>query len=432
MLQKIIYKLGVKWRNPSLLRQFESLKKSDKWSIEKLQAYQFERLKTLLQFAYDHSPFYKKEFDEVGFHPSQMTSPDDMKVLPVIDKSVLIRNNGDIQSTYKFDKLQFSETSGSSGKPLLFYRDEEWDSGHRAAVMRGQSWYGIMPWDRNGYLWGYNIDRKKTLKTKILDRLCNRFRMFSYAPDDMERFCRKLRKSAFLSGYASMIYETARYINTHPYDKTKYHLKLIKGTSEKIYPNYHEETQKAFGLKITSEYGAAEAGIIAFECPEGKNMHICMENVYVEVIDGEIVVTNLLSRSFPIIRYKLGDAVVLASPDYKCPCGRNHPVVLDVCGRIGKNILGKTSKYPSLTFYYVFKNIAIQDGITLNYQARQDEKGKITINIEQNPENISELQQLVRRELDKYFHDDIDFTINWGVQLHTHKEKLKDFITTIE
>lgn len=90
-----------------------------------------------------------------------MTSPDDMKVLPVIDKSVLIRNNGDIQSTYKFDKLQFSETSGSSGKPLLFYRDEEWDSGHRAAVMRGQSWYGIMPWDRNGYLWGYNIDRKK-------------------------------------------------------------------------------------------------------------------------------------------------------------------------------------------------------------------------------------------------------------------------------
>lgn len=51
MLQKIIYKLGVKWRNPSLLRQFESLKKSDKWSIEKLQAYQFERLKTLLQFA---------------------------------------------------------------------------------------------------------------------------------------------------------------------------------------------------------------------------------------------------------------------------------------------------------------------------------------------------------------------------------------------
>ena len=117
MLQKIIYKLGVKWRNPSLLRQFESLKKSDKWSIEKLQAYQFERLKTLLQFAYDHSPFYKKEFDEVGFHPSQMTSPDDMKVLPVIDKSVLIRNNGDIQSTYKFSSIEVKSGIQDIGPP---------------------------------------------------------------------------------------------------------------------------------------------------------------------------------------------------------------------------------------------------------------------------------------------------------------------------
>lgn len=98
-----------------------------------------------------------------------------------------------------------------------------------------------------------------------------------------------------------------------------------------------------------------------------------MENVYVEVIDGEIVVTNLLSRSFPIIRYKLGDAVVLASPDYKCPAAEiirwfwTYAAVSEKHPR-------KTSKYPSLTFYYVFKNIAIQDGITLNYQARQDRK----------------------------------------------------------
>ena len=72
--------------------------------------------------------------------------------------------------------------------------------------------------------------------------------------------------------------------------------------------------------------------------------------------NGEIIVTNLLSRSFPIIRYKLGDFVRLASSDFKCSCGRAHPVILDVLGRVGKNVLGKKSIYPSLTFYYVFKN----------------------------------------------------------------------------
>lgn len=43
--------------------------KSDKWSIEKLQAYQFERLKALLQFAYDHSPFYKRNSTRSGSIP---------------------------------------------------------------------------------------------------------------------------------------------------------------------------------------------------------------------------------------------------------------------------------------------------------------------------------------------------------------------------
>src|SRR5690606_6507219 len=129
-------------------------------------------------------------------------------------------------------------------------------------------------------------------------------------------------------GYSSMIYEVAKMINQME-QGGKYNLKMIKGTSEKIYDSYQDEVQKAFGLKIISEYGAAESGLIAYECPEG-SMHINVENVVVEVVKGEILVTNLLSRSFPIIRYQLGDAVTLADPAFKCKCGRNHPVVLDV------------------------------------------------------------------------------------------------------
>ena len=52
-----------------------------------------------------------------------------MKALPITDKSVLIQHNREIQSIYPFDKLRRSETSGSSGQPLLFYRDEEWGFG---------------------------------------------------------------------------------------------------------------------------------------------------------------------------------------------------------------------------------------------------------------------------------------------------------------
>lgn len=225
-----------------------------------------------------------------------------------------------------------------------------------------------------------------------------------------------------------MIYEVAKMVNKLGIEK-QFHLKMIKGTSEKIYERYQEEVEKAFGAKIISEYGAAESGLIAYECPECGNMHINMENVIVEESEGEIVVTNLLSRSFPIIRYKLGDSIKLAEPDFKCPCGREHPVLTDVLGRVGKKIIGKEKIYPSLTFYYVFKNLALNAGINLNYQAIQKEKGKICLKIEQEKAGTLEL---LRKELNKYFKEDIDFEILYDQILHTKDKKMRDFITEID
>lgn len=426
MFHKPIYKAGVKRRNPSLMPYLDFLMESDKWSIEQLSDYQLKKCKDLLEFAQKYSPFYREHFDRCGFEPSKMRSLEDLKKIPPIDKQVLLTRNGDIQSTYRFAKLFFSETSGTSGQVLKFYRNEEWDSCNRAAMFRGYKWYGVSPWDRNGYFWGYNIDKSQRLKTAVLDELQNRFRIFSYDEDHIRKFADKLRNAVYVGGYSSMIYEVAKIVNRLGINND-FHLKMVKGTSEKIYSSYQNEVKEAFGQKIISEYGSAESGLIAFECPEGGHMHINMENVIVEEENNEIIVTNLLSKSFPIIRYKLGDAITLAPSDFKCKCGRQHPVLLDVIGRVGKSIIGKQSAYPSLTFYYIFKNLAFK-GIDLNYQAVQEEKGKIVLKIEQDQhEYLTALQN----ELQKYFHEDIDFEIRWGEHLHSMNGKLKDFITSL-
>ena len=426
-IHKLIYKLGVTKRNPSLMKYYEFLLESDRWPEEKLKQYQLDKCKELLVFAYEHSDFYRNEFDNVGFNPHEFSSLDDLKIIPIIDKNVLLEHNEEIHSKYEFSKCIFSETSGTSGQVLKFYRNEEWDSCNRAAMFRGYHWYGVNPWDRNGYFWGYNIDPSKRLKTKVLDFLQNRFRIFSYNEDEIKKFTSKLKSSTFMSGYSSMIYEVAKIINKSGLKKD-FNLKMIKGTSEKIYESYQEEVKKAFGMKIISEYGSAESGLIAYECPECGNMHIAVENVVVEEVNGEIVVTNLLSRSFPIIRYKLGDFIKLAPKDFKCGCGRNHPVLLDVLGRVGKNIIGKNYIYPSLTFYYVFKNLTLNNNVTLNYQAIQNEKGKIQLNIEQSEDKYLDI---LRKELYKYFKEDVEFDIRWGQSLHKMQGKLKDFITTL-
>ena len=428
MMHKLIYKLGMERRNPSLSPYLEFLMQSEGWTLPALEDYQFEKCKELCVFAKKYSVFYREYFEQHGFVPEKMQSVEDLSVLPPVSKDDLRVHRDEITTQYSFRKLTLAETSGTSGQPLSFYRNEEWDSHNRAAMFRGYAWYGVRPWDKNGYFWGYNIDKSQRWKTQLLDSLQNRFRLFDYDEAHIRQFVERLKGATFLSGYSSMIYEVAKIIN-ELHISSDFELKMVKGTSEKIYPSYQEEVRKAFGQKMISEYGSCESGLIAYECPEGGHMHINMENVVVEEVGGEIVVTNLLSRSFPIIRYRLGDSIQLAPKGFRCPCGREHPVLLDVMGRVGKKIIGKSKTYPSLTFYYVFKNLMLTRQISLNYQAVQERPGHIVLKIEQ---NHPELLPCLEAELKRYFVDDLAFDIRWGEPLHTMNGKLRDFITYID
>ena len=206
---------------------------------------------------------------------------------------------------------------------------------------------------------------------------------------------------------------------------------MVKGTSEKIYDYYKPTIEKVFGVKFTSEYGAAETGIIAFECPEGR-MHVTMENVIVEVIENKIYVTNLYSYSLPIIRYELGDYVIINN-DKKCPCGREHTVIEEVTGRIGKKIYGFKSFYPTLTLYYIFKNIALTRGIKLAYFGKQYKKGELILEIIKDDNfNENDISSYILEESDKYFSDDLNVQILYIKTIQSKNKKEKDFESFLE
>lgn len=426
LLQKVIFNIGLRLRSPEIIKKYKFLKESEKWDLNTLENYQLEQLKKIVNIAYNKSEFYKKKFMEVGVTPNDIVTLEDIKKLPMIEKNELLKMSKFIQNDEGYRKLFYSETSGSTGEPLVFYRNSEWDAGHRAAQFRGYSWYGVNPWERNGYFWGYSFDSKRKAKTIILDRLVNRFRLFSYTESDIKDFCNKLKKADYLEGYSSMIYEVAKVINK--YSLGPFNLKMVKGTSEKIFDSYQEESIKAFGKKIVSEYGAAETGIIAYECKYG-NMHITMENVIVEEIDGEAIVTNLISESFPIIRYKLGDSISLDETT-KCKCGMNHKIIKEVLGRVGKVIYGKENMYPSLTLYYIFKNLVLNHDLVLNYQATQHVPGELIIDIEQKltPEEKNKIDYECRI----YFSSDVAVTINESNFKRDFEGKQKDFISYID
>ncbi len=255
----------------------------------------------------------------------------------------------------------------------------------------------------------------------------NRYRLFNFKEKQLNAFIKRLNASVYLHGYSSTIYEIAKRINKQSLPKPL-NLKMVKGTSEKIFESYQNEIIKAFGQKMISEYGAAETGIIAFECPKGA-MHINMEGVLVEEIDNEIVVTNLQLNSFPIIRYKLGDIIKLAPKTEVCDCGMNHLILEEVTGRIGEVVYGNKLTYPSFTFYYIFKNLA-KKGLLLTYQIVQNKRGMLIFSIEQDLDAND--RTLLMEEIKMYFKDDIAITINQKATFVMGNGKRKSFISNID
>lgn len=425
-MRKFVYLLGMKIWNDDILNKYNILLESQYWGIDRLLDYQNNVLKILINTAYYGSKYYRDKFDKLKLKPNDVNNLNDLKKLPILSKVELLRNREIIQIKKKGEKLFFAETSGSTGEPLVFFRDKQWDAWMRASLYRGYSWYNVNPWERNGFLWGYNFSISKAIKVKFLDELQNRFRLFSYNKDNIRIFLNKLESATFISGYSSMIYEIAKDINNN-YSRC-YNIKMAMGASEKIFDSYQEEVMKAFGVKMINEYGAAEAGIIAFECPNG-NMHINMETVIVEEENNEIIITNLISNSFPIIRYKLGDYIELDN-NIKCECGRKHFIIKEVLGRTGKVIYGCKERYPSLTLYYVFKNLAINKKIILNYVAVQNNIGSIELYIERKLGAIE--KELLMIEYNKYFKDDLRLTLKDGVDYKQENTKKTDFISFIK
>ncbi|MDO3722414.1 hypothetical protein QVZ43_11835 [Marinobacter sp. chi1] len=418
---KKIYETGICIRNPSIYDQYDSLKETEWWSFDKLSELQAKNAEQFFNFVFNNSRFYRDIFRKFGFRVGGDFCFDDLIKLPELNKALLVENKDSVKIDIKDERMRLAETSGTSGEGLEFLRNERWDSLNRATMMRSYDWYGVNLWSRNGYLWGFNTSYRQALKIRALDFIQNRFRLFNYSESEIIEFCEKLKGAEFLSGYSSMIFEVAKRANSLGISKLP--LKMVKGTSEMILDSYHDECYEAFGAKIVSEYGAAESGIIAFECPSG-GLHVNMENLIIETNeDNEVLVTNLASRSFPIIRYNLGD--VIEFDDSKCSCGRNHPLIGSVIGRRGGKVLGIENEYPALTFYYVFKNLALEEDVLLNYKVIQKERGSVDIFIE--GARDKRVCELVYRQLHRYFSDDISFELKFVRQFQLEQKKRQYF-----
>ena len=352
MIEHLLYP-AMEHRKGNQIRSILSeLKASENADVEQIQR---ERLTKLLLHCKKHVPAYADVL------PDESTIQADP--FAVLHTQVPLLPKRQFQSTaqqYIADNVPEADriancTGGSTGEPIHFYMTRHQVESYEAARWRGLSWYGITQGSRSVMLWGSPIELSKQAqrKNRIRESLLKNRRIvsaYNLTEQDLGKHIAFLEsyKPEYLYGYATILTAFAQMLDKH-HMKPNIQLKAVVSTSETLEPWQIALFEKVFGCPVANEYGARDAGILAYTCPQG-GIHITAENCIIEVVDpvthellpagqeGVLAITDLTNFVQPRLRYQLGDIGTI-SPT-RCSCGRTLPLLMHIGGREDDLLIG--------------------------------------------------------------------------------------------
>ena len=102
------------------LRLAQELERTQWLGRAQLLDLQFARLREHVQFAYDHTVYYRRLLDEHELPPHRIQSPGDFRRIPPLTRDLLRRHFGDLQSHgARLGRVQRMSTGGSTGNPVI-------------------------------------------------------------------------------------------------------------------------------------------------------------------------------------------------------------------------------------------------------------------------------------------------------------------------
>lgn len=340
-------------RGRSTLSQWRSFRKNEHLSRSEFLDLRVAKLRQLLAHAALSVPYYKETLHSLQLEDFSHFSIKDLSFLPILEKEIIASQAERLQAQGWQKRLIRYSTGGSTGRPLVFFTDKHRESCLNAQKLRGRSWFGVLPGDRQVDFWGSPIEmsRQNQLR-KIKDEwLLNQVVLSAsnLTPERIASYAKFLKASQpkLIYGYATVIYRIAMHLNERPGLLGEYRPHLIACTSEMLMPRMREMIADAFSCPVASEYGSRDGGLIAHECPAG-NLHILGEHVIVEVDQpddhgiGDLLITNLDGYGMPFIRYRIGDRGALS--EESCRCGLPLPILKELQGRANDFMVGKDGR----------------------------------------------------------------------------------------
>ncbi|MBL0308787.1 MAG: AMP-binding protein [Bacteroidetes bacterium] len=341
------------------MNRYTSIEYQTKNNIE---SYQQTKLKELLHYLQQNSPYYRKQFSQYCIVPDIITQLEDLKNIPTTSKQNFAEYNDEFLCVPYSKIADYCATSGTTGTPVTVALTD--NDLKRLAYNEEQSFLiaGCKPTDV--FMLLLTLDRQFMAGMAYYQGIRKLgggvIRSGVVSPqaqwENIQRF-----KPNVLVAVPSFLLKMIEYANAHQIDCNSSSVAKVICIGEPVRhadftPNNLACRIKAhWNVELYSTYASTEMQTAFTECSCGKGGHLRPELMIVEVLDdegnpvrtgemGEVTITTLGVEGMPLLRYRTGD--ICALYDDTCSCGRNSVRLSPVTGRKNQMI-----KFKGTTFF---------------------------------------------------------------------------------
>jgi phenylacetate-CoA ligase len=304
-------------------------------SREEMRACQSRRLTDMVERIYHNVPFYRDKMQEMGLHPEDIRSIDDLKRLPFTTKQ-------DLRDNYPFglfavpqsEIVRVHASSGTTGKPTVVGYTRRDLATWSEVVARCLVGAGAQKHDIVHIAYGYGLftgglglhyGSEKIGATVIPISGGNTKRQLQIMHDF---------GSSVLACTPSYSLFLAEALEDEGAKREEYKLRVGIFGAEPWTENMRREIEDRWKIKAIDIFGLSEVigPGVSCECEYQDGLHVQEDHFIPEVIDpvtlevlpagakGELVFTTVTKEGLPLLRYRTRDLTTL---NYEtCKCGR--------------------------------------------------------------------------------------------------------------
>lgn len=376
MQNLLVSAYGYSWKQRRLggvfAEEYSKAKQRENFTAAQWLQYQQQQLQKILLHAFEQVPFYKQQFLSKGLAAEQLKNitTETIGQLPVLSKEALRKYGTSLLLADKREKDgSFFASSGSTGTPtqILFSHamHQRWFA---LFELRVRNWAGVSSDIPRGMIGGRRIIpgadntppfyRYNSFEKQVY------FSAYHINAKNAANYVDGMRKHkvTYMTGYAMSNFFLARFLKEQNIEAPQ--LKAVVTSSEKLTDDMRQLFKEVYGCKTFDGWSGLEACGLITECNHG-SLHISPDAGLIEVLDhnlqpvptgiaGTVYCTGFLNYDQPLIRYNIGDQIILS--EKQCACGRTMPVVKEIIGRTEDVVIGKDGR-EIVRFHSVFNGL---------------------------------------------------------------------------